>query len=62
MKTTDYIDDAIDRVRDKLLALFDALAPRLIGATQAEAEAMLEAAVREALEELPPDDTQAQLR
>ena len=56
MKTTDYIDDAIDRVRDKLLALFDALAPRLIGATQAEAEALLEAAVREALEELPPDN------
>ena len=56
MKTTDYIDDAIDRVRDKLLTLFDALPPRLIGATQPEIEAMLDAAVREALEELPPDD------
>ena len=48
--------DTIDRVRDKLLALFDALAPRLIGATQAEIEALLTDAVAEALEELPPDD------
>ena len=48
--------DTIDRVRDKLLTLFDALAPRLIGATLAEAEAMLSEAVAEALEELPPDD------
>ena len=56
MHTSDTIQDAIDRVRDKLLALFDALAPRLIGKTQAEIEAMLSEAVAEALEELPTDD------
>ena len=56
MHTSDTIQDAIDRVRDKLLALFDALAPRLIGKTEAEIEAMLMDAVREALEELPTDD------
>ncbi len=56
MHTHDTIQDAIDRVRDKLLTLFDALAPRLIGATQAEAEALLMEAVIEALKELPPDD------
>ena len=56
MHTSDTIQDAIDRVRDKLLALFDALAPRLIGKTEAEIEAMLMAAVTEALAELPPDD------
>ena len=55
MHTSDTIQDAIDRVRDKLLALFDALAPRLIGATQVEAEAMLSEAVAEALEELLPE-------
>ena len=56
MHTSDTIQDAIDRVRDKLLALFDALAPRLIGKTEAEIEALLMDAVREALAELPPDD------
>ena len=56
MHTPDTTQDAIDRMRDKLLALFDAMAPRLIGATQSDAEAMLMAAVHEALEELPPDD------
>ncbi|MCH8951452.1 MAG: hypothetical protein IID49_04870 [Proteobacteria bacterium] len=56
MHTSDTIQDAIDRVRDKLLALFDALAPRLIGKTEAEIEALLMDAVREALEELPTDD------
>ena len=56
MHTPDTTQDAIDRMRDKLLALFDAMAPRLIGATQAEIEAMLTEAVIEALEELPPDD------
>ena len=56
MHTTDTVNDTIDRMRDKLLALFDALAPRLIGATLADAEAMLMGAVIEALEELPPDD------
>ena len=56
MHTHDTIQDAIDRVRDKLLTLFDTLAPHLIGKTQAEIEALLMAAVVEALEELPPDD------
>ena len=56
MHTSDTIQDAIDRVRDKLLALFDALAPRLIGKTEAEIEGMLMAAVTEALAELPPVD------
>ena len=56
MHTSDTTLDAIDRVRDKLLALFDALAPRLIGKTEAEIEALLMDAVREALEELPTDD------
>ena len=42
----------IERVRAKLLALIDAMAPRLIGATQAEVEAMLTDACHEALKEL----------
>ncbi len=61
------ITDAIDRMRDKLLALTDAMAPRLIGAPQADVEAMLMEAVHEALEELdavaeaafPEDDPKA---
>ena len=56
MSKANSTQDTIDRMRDKLLALFDALAPRLIGATLADAEAMLMGAVIEALEELPPDD------
>ena len=56
MSTSDTIQDAIDRMRDKLLVLIDALAPRLIGKTEAEIEALLMDAVREALEELPTDD------
>ena len=50
------VTDGIERVGSKLLALFDALAPRLLGKTEAEIEALLMDAVREALEELPPDD------
>jgi len=42
----------IERVGAKLLALIDAMAPRLIGATQAETEAMLTDACHEALKEL----------
>jgi len=53
---TNTIQAAIERMRDKLLELTDALAPRLIGATQAEAEALLMGAVIEALKELPPED------
>ncbi len=56
MHTPDTTQAAIERMRDKLLALTDALAPRLIGAPQAEVEAKLMEAVLEALKELPPDD------
>lgn len=56
MHTPDTTQAAIERMRDKLLALTDALAPRLIGAPQAEVEAKLMEAVLEALKELPPDN------
>ncbi len=46
----------IERVRGELLAQIDAMAPRLIGATEAEFEAVFMEAVLEALKELPPDN------
>ena len=65
MSRTDHTSDAplnlavervvasgIDRVRSKLLALCSEIAPRLVGAKQADAEAMLMDAVHEALDEL----------
>ncbi len=57
----------IERVRAKMLELHEKMAPRMIGVTQADAEAMLMEAVREALKELdavaeaavPEDDPEA---
>ncbi len=56
MHTPKTAQAALDRVWAKMLELPEKMAPRMIGVTQADAEAMLMEAVREALKELDPDD------
>ena len=46
------VADGIERVRAKLLAQFSEIAPLVVGKTVAEAEAIIDTAVREALDEL----------
>ncbi len=67
MHTPKTAQAALDRVWAKMLELPEKMAPRMIGVTQADAEAMLMEAVREALKELdavaeaavPEDDPEA---
>ena len=46
------VTDALEHVKAKMLAVCEAVAPLVIGKTEAEAEAIIHDAIAEALEEL----------